>query len=238
MRLTERGTLLLTIAVSLISAMPAWATAQTPDVLLMNGRKYSILTNPLEPFLVFQPEKRPTSEITSTGLWRGYLATWTIDAGRLSLSKIEILDRKHTDDDSFETEYRDVTDVVFPGQQAVVADWFSGHIVIPTGKLVEYVHMGYASTYKKYLLLRIEHGAVAKECRLKRTQFEAFRDAQFAAFTQTSQYQAEVEEMRNDGKRTDDEIRSFLFRYYSGQYLTTIFGDDASTCSWSQAAKQ
>jgi len=204
----------------------------------MNDREYSILTNPLEPFLALQPEKRPTSEITSTGLWRRYLATWTIDAGRLNLSKIEILEQKHTDDDSFETEYRDVTNVVFPGQRVVLADWFSGHIVIPTGKLVEYVHMGYASTYKKYLLLRVEHGVVVKECRLKREQFEAFRDAQFAAFAQTSQYQAEVEEMKKNGKRTDEEIRSFLAKYYSGQYLTTIFGDDASTCSWTQAAKQ
>lgn len=211
------------IIACLSATPPARATAQEPDRLLMDGREYFILTNPLEPFLALNPEKRPTSEVFSTASWRGYLATWRIDRRRVNLIKVEVFRSKNTTDDSFETEYGDATDAVFPGQVTVFAEWFTGHIVIPTGDLVEYVHMGYASTYKQYLLLRVERGMVVKEERLSLTMFEKFREAQFAAFSQTSQYQAEFEKMKKEGKRSDSEIRSFLSRYYSEQYLRAIW---------------
>src|SRR2546426_1395774 len=77
------------IGAVLCSASLARATPQAPDLLLMNGKQYSILTNPLEPFLALNPDKRPTSDIVSTGLWRGYVATWKIEDDHLILTKIE-----------------------------------------------------------------------------------------------------------------------------------------------------
>lgn len=40
----------------------------------------------------------------------------------------------------------------------VFADWFSGDITIPKGKMIEYVHMGYMSRYEKELVLTLEKG--------------------------------------------------------------------------------
>jgi hypothetical protein len=216
----------------------ALATAQAPDLLLLRGTEYSILTNPLEPFLTMHPEKRPSSEIISTGSWRGYLATWAIQNGRFNLIKIEVLARKKTDDDSFDTEYVDATATVFPGQKTVFAEWFTGHVIIPSGKRVEYVHMGYGSTYKKYRLLRVERGVVMKEWRLNLDNFKKFWDSQFAAFERTEKYRTEFERMQKEGKRTDESIRSFLSSYYSEEYLRTIFNDVPTECSWDPGAPE
>jgi hypothetical protein len=50
---------------------------------------------------------------------------------------------------------------VFPDfPDRVFGHWYSGTIRIPQGKLLEYVHMGYGSTYERDLFLEIEKGAV------------------------------------------------------------------------------
>ena len=40
------------------------------------------------------------------------------------------------------------------------AHWFSGEIRVPQGRLLEYVHAGYASKYQADLLLQIEKGVL------------------------------------------------------------------------------
>jgi hypothetical protein len=57
---------------------------------------------------------------------------------------------------------------VFPGfTDRVFAHWFSGRLRIPQGKRLEYVHMGYASTYERDVLLTLQNGVVvAKEVRV------------------------------------------------------------------------
>ena len=40
------------------------------------------------------------------------------------------------------------------------SDWFTGVIRIPQGKLLHYVHMGFASVYEQELHLKIEAGIV------------------------------------------------------------------------------
>ena len=49
-------------------------------------------------------------------------------------------------------------DYLFPGEDKVLADWFSGEIRIPHGEMIRYVHMGYASVYEKELFLRFVNG--------------------------------------------------------------------------------
>ncbi|MDJ1492729.1 hypothetical protein QNI19_07285 [Cytophagaceae bacterium DM2B3-1] len=45
----------------------------------------------------------------------------------------------------------------------VKADWFSGGIVSPQGKLVHYIHMGYNSIYENELELTFQKGKLVKE---------------------------------------------------------------------------
>ena len=50
---------------------------------------------------------------------------------------------------------------IFPDfPDRVFAHWYSGTIRIPQGKQLEYVHMGYGSTFERDLLLDLERGVV------------------------------------------------------------------------------
>ena len=83
------------------------------------------------------------------------------------------------------TEIRSVMAKMFPDQNEVLADWFTGNIIIPDGELVSYVHMAYASTYSKYIILQVKNGAITRNWTAESAEFIKFRDAQFAAFKKT-----------------------------------------------------
>jgi len=208
-----------------------FATAQSGDWLLLNGKKLSIQTNPLEPFLQQNPEARPRSGFVSTGNWRGYTATWQVKDQRLMLIDIETVDSITETDygKTFKGELRSVMSTVFPGRKDVFADWFTGYVVIPDGELVEYVHMGYASTYEKYLILRLEKGIVTRRWNVDNAGFLRFRDAQFENFKRTEEYRRALSELfertPSENRRTwsAEETEEFLRTFYSGQYTAQIF---------------
>jgi hypothetical protein len=52
---------------------------------------------------------------------------------------------------------------LFPGQNEVFADWFSGEIRIPQGEMLKYVHMGYQSIFEKDLFLKFKKGVLIDE---------------------------------------------------------------------------
>jgi hypothetical protein len=50
---------------------------------------------------------------------------------------------------------------LIPGASGpVLANWYSGELCIPQGRMIEYVHVGYASRYERYLFIEIDKGAV------------------------------------------------------------------------------
>ena len=93
----------------------------------------------------------------SSANWRGYVATWEVSNSTLLLRKVdvEIRDPKSSDNE-FKTIERNVIADLFPDASHVVASWYSGALVIPRGKQVAYVHMGYGSTYERYTLLKVK----------------------------------------------------------------------------------
>ena len=42
----------------------------------------------------------------------------------------------------------------------MLADWFTGVVRVPRGKLLRYIHMGFGSVFEKELHLKIEKGRV------------------------------------------------------------------------------
>jgi hypothetical protein len=202
----------------------SFATAQQGDKLRIDGKTYVIFTNPLEPYLEKNPDKLPKSEVVSTGLWRGYVATWEVKEQRLMLVDVSIL--KSMPDKSgsgFSPELTSVLEQMFPGQKEVPAEWFTGNIVVPDGKLVSYVHMGYASTYQKYILLRVEKGAITRQWKTDADGFIKFRNAQFAAFKKTEEYRKAFAEAAKQGDMSPKQNEEFLREYYSGEYTAMIF---------------
>lgn len=126
-------------------------TAQIAETLFYEGEQLSMCTTPLGDYFAFGGE-HPKFESNCTALWRGYVGTWEVIDGRLYLIGLQGT-LESGEDASLATVFPDFPDRVF-------AHWYSGTIRIPQGKLLEYVHMGYGSTYERDLFLEIEKGVV------------------------------------------------------------------------------
>ncbi|MDH5179698.1 MAG: hypothetical protein OEZ39_17735 [Gammaproteobacteria bacterium] len=136
----------------------AFATAQIPDDLVIDGKRHAIFTEPLRLYL---ENNKQAAEIlrkeisnTCSASWRGYRGFWQITDNKLYLIKLEV-DPCDNQPDLIPLSK------LFPDSKGPVhAHWFSGKLIIPQGKMVEYVHMGYGSKYESYLVISIEQGKI------------------------------------------------------------------------------
>jgi hypothetical protein len=175
----------LPLILTLFLGLNVFATAQYPDKIIYNGKEYSLHSNPLEVYFEKYPHKRPQDGIMSSALWRGYVATFEVKDNQLFLKDIEIEYRDTSSKESYPYKWRSVMKEVFPDQKDVKIDWLTGLLVIPHGKLVNYVHMGYGSTYKNYILLEVDKGDLKKEKQFKYKEYEKFKERQFQKFKKT-----------------------------------------------------
>ena len=136
----------------------AFATAQFSDNLIYKGKTLPIFSNPLESY--FNAENPKPDKIfvfSCTACWRGYIATWKIEDGYLYLTKLV---QGTCASDAPEIPLS----IVFPKQEAPIkATWFSGTLLIPQGKQILYVHMGYGSIYEKEIILTFINGKLTEE---------------------------------------------------------------------------
>jgi hypothetical protein len=123
-------------------------TAQIHELLVLDGEWTSMTTEPplpqRHPRVAVAPEelqKAASRIVFSTACWRRYRGTWEIRDGRLSLIALE---------GRYELK----------GDGPLPADWFSGLLNVPRGKMLEYVHMGYLSVFEEELHITVERGVV------------------------------------------------------------------------------
>lgn len=209
-----------TLIIFLFLGLKVFATAQIPDKIIYKGKEYSLNSNPLEAYFEKNPDKRPTNGIMSTALWRGYIATFEVKDNQLILKDIEIEYKDSTSKEHFNYKWRSVIEEVFQGQKDIKIDWLTGLLVIPHGKLVNYVPMGFGSTYKKYILLEIDKGNLKREKRFNYKDYERFKEKQFQAFKQTEEYKRIKADLQNDGS-TDEFVDTFL-RSFVTDYTSKI----------------
>lgn len=126
-------------------------TAQIPERLRYQGEDVAMCTNPLSDYFTLGGVN-PRFESNCTALWRGYVGSWEIVDDHLYLIGLNGT-LEGGADASLATIFPDYPDRVF-------AHWYSGTIRIPQGKQLEYVHMGYGSTFERDLFLDIERGVV------------------------------------------------------------------------------
>lgn len=133
-------------------------TAQVTEVLWYKNQEYAMCTEPLELFLDQNPKIK--FESPHTACWRGYIGTWEFKGSPekgYGLYLIELLGYQRG---QAELTLKDV----FPDSpHGVFAHWFSGTLRCPIGKQLEYVHMGYGSTYEKDLFLEVKQGLFINE---------------------------------------------------------------------------
>ncbi len=148
-------------------------TAQVPDTLSLEGRNFSLCTNPLEEYFD-EDRPRPNFIPLTTADWRGYMARWEIHESRFFLAELRgNLCVKPTEEGGRisswcqgghkgECDIKRVglSDLFATPSGPVFAEWYSGELCVPHGKMTQYVHMGYASSFERYLLIAIDRGNV------------------------------------------------------------------------------
>lgn len=135
-------------------------TAQDPDRIRYRQRVYDLFSEPLEDYFTELHPKPESFAGLCSACWRGYMARWSIRKGKLYLDRIQPdLDCNAREDESRDDAYRRYLAEIFPNSTApVFADWFSGELVLVTGKVVEYVHLPYATAYEKEIVIQIQEG--------------------------------------------------------------------------------
>ena len=197
------------------------STAQYPDKIKYNGIEYSLNTNPLEPYFEKNPEKRP--QWYSTALYRGYIGHFEIIENQLFVTDITI-PRHYTDKDGkSKTKSVSIYKRIFPDKDKVKIDWYSGILILPYGKMIKYVHSGYASVYSNYFLLEIKEGDFKKDKNYSYKQFLKFKEQQFTEFKKTEDYHTQFENLKKNYPESDKKfIENFLKDYiinYTSQFL-------------------
>ena len=194
------------------------ATAQEPDVLFYKGKKHGILTNPLEDLFKSNPQIKERLDdarfnrveyVGSSANWRGYVAMWKINKRKLYLTGLELVD-EHS-----------VFKEVFPGQNKVFAEWYTGLIILPEGEMTNYVHMGYGSAFERYLVIRIKKGVVLKEKSFSGPEYQKFKKRQFDAYQKTAEYGRRVSSLRKKGHNQEfiDRFLSVYLIQYTAKML-------------------
>ncbi|MGK0413429.1 MAG: hypothetical protein ACJA1B_001632 [Polaribacter sp.] len=196
-------------------------TAQYPDKIKYDGIEYSLNTNPLEPYFEKNPEKRP--QWYSTALYRGYVGHFEIIENQLFVTDITI-PRHYTDSDGKpKTKSISIYKRIFPDREKVKINWYSGILILPYGKMTEYVHSGYATVYSNYFLLEIKEGDFKKDKNYTYENFLEFKEQQFAVYKKTEEYKTEFESLKKDFPESDKKfIESFLKDHiinYTSEFL-------------------
>ena len=133
-------------------------TKQVGDILSYNGKKTTIATEPLKPYL--KTRNDVSFIFKSTALVRGYIGTWKIKNKKLYLISLvgEIRNNKKVD-----------LNYLFPNTTEVFAVWFSGDVRIPEGDLLQKKNIGYASIFARDRILNFNKGMLIAETVIENT---------------------------------------------------------------------
>ncbi|HRG42425.1 MAG TPA: hypothetical protein PLC27_13535 [Saprospiraceae bacterium] len=128
-------------------------TLQVQDIFTYKNETYSVYGEPLECYLKTITLPHPLVA-PSSACWRGYTAQWAIDNKKLFLIKWEgyILDYLEVD-----IKY------LFPNQEIVFANWFSGSIHIALGDVACVIHNGHVPVFEGRMILQFENGILVSE---------------------------------------------------------------------------
>lgn len=203
------------------------ATAQQSEKIFINGKKYDMISCPLErdrTILEILEKIKPAKIVTNTSLWRGYIGYWSIKKNTLYLDSLqfEIEDLEAEDfvrktiipkNESAFSAYKD--------NFGIKASWFSGELRVIQGRLLMYVHMGFDSTYEKESFLTVKEGTVTHSRKVKNKEIckntigirsisNAFNDAFIKEFPDIKAIAARVSysKVNAKGKPTEVEIYS------------------------------
>ena len=103
-------------------------TAQVKEKLYSDGKEYGMATEPLKPYLE-KLDNKPKFSLLNTGCWRGYVGKWEVLNNHLYI--IDLFSQIEISNEIVEVGLG----YLFPEQEKVFANWFSGSISLPHAKL-------------------------------------------------------------------------------------------------------
>lgn len=139
-------------------------TAQMPEVLTIRGKKHDLCTTPFEDYLSkLRKPKRPKFTAPSTACGRGYVGEWEIIDKKLYLTGLSGVITNGGDPRDIPPINAEFADLFPKLKLPLFADWFTGELRCPEGKLLGYVHHMFASTYERDRLIWVQNGEVRVE---------------------------------------------------------------------------
>ncbi len=164
--------------------MSVFATGQAPDQVIYNGKEFYLLANPLENYFEQHPDKRPNEEIHSTGLTRGYIATFEIRENQLFLKDIIIMCIDTTSKDRYAYYRKSVLSEVFPDQENIKITWLTGIIFMSEINNIE-------PPKEKYVLLKINKGDVITYKHINARKYKRIKNRQIRALLKNDKFESD-----------------------------------------------
>lgn len=131
-------------------------SAQIGESILYKGKKRTLFSEPLRSYL----DQNPLLKFIPphSACYRGYFADWEVNDGLLLLVKLE---GYLANDKIADLHY------LFPGEEKVFANWYSGELRIPQGEVLNYVHGGFSTVTSEDIFLTFENGKLVEEREVK-----------------------------------------------------------------------
>ena len=127
-------------------------TVQISEVMIYNGEEYQLVGVPLEPYLL---KHNIIFEARNSGCWRGYIGHWLIEDSCLYLTN---LSANIANNNSGWGSEKVGIDYLFPGQNKVFAEWFSGKLRLPYGRRIPHAIFVIDYFYEKELVFEFVNG--------------------------------------------------------------------------------
>jgi hypothetical protein len=187
-----------------LSFSEVFATAQIPDFLITEKDTIRIQCNPLERYFEKNPIKEGLITNMSTALWRGYIAYFKIIDNQLVVENIYKQEFGKDKNGKHSEKYISIYNDVFGKEKNFYCNFYSGVLICPYGKMIEYIHMGYSSIFENYRLIEINLGEVQKEKTLSDQDFMTLKVRHFEKFKETEEYKIKYDEFMKMTKEIDE----------------------------------
>lgn len=154
----------LTIILQLFFIINVLVTAQEPDILIYEGKKYSLLDTPLESYPnINEIRSKIFGEYQEeagfhTACWRAYVAEWTIEDKQIFLTNIYSCDYYN---DSIKSNLQEVFGSLCVNGK-VKADWLSKELLVADGKMILYHNDGFQYYFEKEKGFFVENGQLTE----------------------------------------------------------------------------
>lgn len=141
-------------------------TAQQPDKIYIDGQEHILFSNPLEDFFTLT-NFNPGFMSPHTANWRGYVASWEIINQKLYL--VGLSGWKVNPNSPGKLDEVGIPHVFPDKEPPLFAKWFTGTLISPQGKMMQYIHMGYESIYEREVHYHVINGDILSQTEVDNT---------------------------------------------------------------------